>query len=116
MAQRIFGVQSTALMLSEPLTGADIRAYLSEVAQALPDFGPQHNVILVGGSLLAWMDIRESTRDVDSIVRLEEELREAIQTIATRHDLAPRWMNDDAKAFAPATLNRQSCTVLPDPF
>ena len=42
-----------------PLTGHHIRLYLSEVADAMEPIGPQHTLILVGGSLLAWHGLRE---------------------------------------------------------
>ena len=54
-------------MSARPLDGAAIRALVSEVADRLAPEGRQHVLILVGGSLLAWHDLRDSTQDVDSL-------------------------------------------------
>ncbi len=96
------------------LDGDRIRAHLAEVAAALPAGCPQHRLILVGGSLLAWHGLRDSTRDVDSVSALDVTLRKAVETVAARHGLAPRWLNDHARPFAPRTLREQDCDVLAD--
>jgi hypothetical protein len=87
-----------------PLAGAHIRAYVSEVAAELSESETQHELILVGGSLLAWHGLREATHDVDTVRGVDEELRRAVAAVAVRHGLAPRWLNDSAAAFTPATL------------
>ena len=94
------------------LDGDRIRAHLAEVAATIPRGRPQHRLILVGGSLLAWHGLRESTRDVDSVLALDATLRQAVETVAARHGLAPRWLNDHARPFAPQTLREQDCDLL----
>jgi hypothetical protein len=74
--------------------------------------GPQHTLILVGGSLLAWHGLRETTLDVDSVRRLDAELSAAAALVAKRNGLAPRWLNSSAQPFAPATLEESECEVL----
>jgi hypothetical protein len=98
----------------QPLGRAQIIALVQEVATELTPEGPQHVVVVVGGSLLAWHDLRESTVDVDSIRHLDAELVAAVAAVADRHELAPRWMNDSAAAFAPQTFAEASCDVLLD--
>lgn len=98
----------------QPLDRAEIVALLGEVAAELGDVGSRHVVIIVGGSLLAWHNLRESTVDVDSIRRIDDELAGAVEVVASRHDLAPRWMNDRAAMFTPQTLDESSCEVLLD--
>lgn len=83
------------------LDGDRIRAHLAEAAAALPAGCPQHRLVLVGGSLLAWYGLRDSTRDVDSVVAIDAILRSAVEMVAARHGLAPRWLNDHARPFAP---------------
>jgi hypothetical protein len=58
-------------MPSRPLTGAEIRALVQEVAERLESEGSQHVVIIVGGSLLAWHGLRETTEDVDCVRLLD---------------------------------------------
>lgn len=53
-------------MQGTPLTAADIRSYLLEVASTMATKGPQHRLLIVGGALLAWQGMRQSTLDVDS--------------------------------------------------
>jgi hypothetical protein len=66
------------------LDGPLIRELLAEVAAALPSSSTQHIVIVAGGSLLAWMGLRDATEDVDSIQRLDAELRDAVASVAAR--------------------------------
>ncbi len=58
-------------MTDQPLGVSEIRAYLLEVAEALPLTSPQHELVMVGGSLLAWHGMRFSTRDVDTVTRMD---------------------------------------------
>lgn len=48
------------------LDGDAIKQLVIEVANELAG-QEQRTIVVVGGSLLAWHDLRESTRDVDSI-------------------------------------------------
>lgn len=83
------------------LDGETLLAYVREVAAELPDDGQQRRIVVVGGALLAWLGLRESTRDVDSVERLDEVLVAAVEVVAGRHDLAPRWVNDAAAGYVP---------------
>src|SRR5215212_1729681 len=60
---------------------------------------------------MAWHDLRASTRDLDSATRLNVALVEAIERVASRHGLAPEWLNDAAAGFRPATLVDDDCQV-----
>lgn len=97
-----------------PLDGEEIRRYLLEVASAMSVDGPQHRILVVGGALLAWHGLRDTTLDVDSVHRVDEELRQAVQLVAKRHGLAPQWLNDSAAGFVPATLKVEDCDVILD--
>jgi hypothetical protein len=97
-----------------PLGQQQIRAYLHEVAGALGASGEQHVVVMVGGALLAWHGLRDATRDVDSVLQLDDELQQAVRTVAELHDLAPGWLNHAAAAFCPQTLTIQECDVFID--
>lgn len=97
-----------------PLDAAAIGQYVTEVAEALPVVDDRHVVVVVGGALLAWRGLREATRDVDSIRHLDDEMRVAVEQVAGRHGLAPRWLNDNAAAFVPATFTETDCDILLD--
>lgn len=96
------------------LDGHTIRALLGEVAARLADEGPQHVVVLAGGSLLAWRGLRESTRDVDSLRPLSAELAQAADEVGDAHGLGVGWLNARAAAFSPATLHVEDCAILLD--
>ena len=99
--------------MSDPLDKAAILGHLAEVAEELGPGTYQHLIIVVGGSLLALHDLRLSTFDVDSVARLEPELRAAADRVAARHGLEPgRWLNDRAAMFRPATLTPLMCGVV----
>jgi len=102
------------LASDQPLGRDQIVALVEEVAAELAPVGSQHVVIVVGGSLLAWHDLRDTTVDVDSIRRMDQELTSAVAAVGARHDLAPKWMNDSAAAFAPQTFDEAECAVLLD--
>lgn len=97
-----------------PLDAAAIEQFVTEVAEALLVVGDRHVVVVVGGALLAWRGLRAATRDVDSIRRIDDEMRVAVEHVAGRHGLAPRWLNDNAAAFVPATFVEEDCDVLLD--
>ena len=99
-------------MPEDPLTAYDIRRVLLEVANVLPTTGPRHVVIVIGGSLLAWHGLRDTTADVDSVKCLENPLRVAVAEVAKHHDLAAGCLNDFAAGFVPATLSEEECPVL----
>jgi hypothetical protein len=101
-------------MPGRPLSGPEIRGLIAEVAERLGPQGAQHVLILVGGSLLAWRGVRDTTVDVDSVRRIDEELRAAVALVALDHDLPPTWLNADAAMFIPATFDQDECEVLLD--
>jgi hypothetical protein len=70
--------------------------------------------LVVGGALLAWHGLRATTRDVDSVERLDDELKAVVKQVAARHDLAPEWLNDAAAGYLPATFEIEKCDVLFD--
>lgn len=101
-------------MPDTPLNADEILAYLREVAEALPPAGARHTIVVVGGSLLAFHGLRETTLDVDTVRRIDEELRDAVAQVAQRHDLAPNWLNDSAAPFRPRTFAEEECEALLD--
>lgn len=61
---------------------------------------------------MAWYELRESTRDIDSAIRIDDELKLAVARVAAKQGLAPRWLNDSAAGYAPSTLRESDCDVL----
>lgn len=99
---------------STPLDGGAISELIDEVIDELDQSSVQHTVIVVGGSLLAWHHLRDTTLDVDSVRPLAPEVRDAVRAVAARHELAANWLNDSAAAFAPYSLEVANCEVLRD--
>lgn len=69
-------------------SGERIRELLLEVAECLQSGRSRSTVLIVGGSLLAIQGLRLSTQDVDSSLRLDDHLRDAVQRVAKKHELA----------------------------
>jgi hypothetical protein len=93
-----------------PLDAVVIKQYVAEVAEHLQPDGERRVLVVVGGALLAWHGLRDTTRDVDSVRPLDEELKAAVAAVAERHGLAATWLNDRAASF----LREDECTVLLD--
>jgi hypothetical protein len=104
-----FGVTEHGLF-----SGDRIRELLTEVADLMTPGPPQSTVLLVGGSLLAWHGLRPSTKDVDTSVLIDEELRASVRVVAERHQLAVDWLNDHSVPWHPQTLRNEHCDVLID--
>ncbi len=100
-------------MPERPLEAHEIAAYLHEVADELADH-ERHTIVIAGGALLAFHQLRSTTADVDAIRQLPAAVRRAAQVVAQRHDLSPTWLNDSASAFRPDTLADSDCEVLVD--
>lgn len=83
------------------LDGAAILGHLREVADELPD-DVCETIVVVGGSMLAVLGLREATEDVDTVHRHSGALAAAAARVAARHDLAPGWLNSSASPWAPA--------------
>ena len=95
-----------------PLDASDIQRLVGEVADELLEEEPQRTVIIVGGALLALHGLRAATRDVDSARRLDDGLARAVARVAARHGLAPKWLNDSAAPFLPATFREDECDLI----
>ena len=88
-------------------------AALRSLADLLAARAVEHQtLIIVGGSYLALNDLRESTRDIDSVTRLQAVTKQAISEIGQQHGYANDWLNDSAAAFRPSGLRIEDCTVL----
>ncbi len=101
-------------MIRVELDGQAIRSLFGEVAARLPAGGPQHLVVLAGGSLLAWHGLRGSTPDLDTLRPQAAELAHAAEEVGAAHGLAAGWLNARAAAFIPPTLHVEDCAVLLD--
>lgn len=100
-------------MSDRPLDSSAIARYVDELADELEGKG-QRTIVVVGGALLAWHGLRDATQDVDSLVALDAALVAAVERVAARHDLAPKWLNSAAAAYVPATFEPKDCQILLD--
>jgi hypothetical protein len=98
--------------LSKPLTYPEIEAYLYEVADALGEDGENRIVVVVGGALLAYYQIRNTTTDVDSARPIDQDLAAAILEVAKRHGLDDDWVNPRGFPHRPLTLDENECEVM----
>lgn len=72
---------------------------------------PYQRLIIVGGSCLALEQLREATRDVDTVTRLGERLRSAVADVGAELGLAPTWLNDSSVPFRPTGLADEECEI-----
>ncbi len=79
------------------------------------ELGPgrhQHVLVLVGGAQMTVHGLRPSTRDLDSVRRLDAELVQAAQRVAQRRSLRQNWLNAGPLSWRPATLRDEDCEVV----
>ena len=98
--------------MSKPLTYREIEAYLYEVADVLGGDGESRIVVVVGGALLAYYQIRNTTTDVDSARLIDQDLAAAILEVAKRHGLDEDWLNPRGFPHRPLTLDENECEVM----
>jgi len=103
---------ATRSSLSKPLTYREIEEYLYEVADVLGGDGENRIVVVVGGALLAYYQIRNTTTDVDSALLIDQDLAAAILEVAKRHGLDEDWMNPRGFPHRPQTLHEEDCEVM----
>jgi hypothetical protein len=89
-----------------------LETLFDELADELDDLGLHADIVMVGGAWLLWHAQRAATRDVDSARRFDTDLSVAIQRVASRHELAQRWLNDAAAAFWPAGASHDDCEIV----
>lgn len=102
------------MAMQHGLDGDHIRQLVADLAKRLRASNAENRIIIAGGALLAWHGLRESTHDVDSLTYLDGDIQHAIRDVAADHDLAPNWLNHNARPFTPATLESDTCGLLFD--
>lgn len=96
---------STPRAPKEGMNADEIRSNLEALAQELGATGNEVSVVIVGGALMAFRNLRESTIDIDTVSSINPELRKAIKRVAVSRELPEHWLNQSAMAFVPNTLN-----------
>jgi hypothetical protein len=98
---------------SEPIgLRSDLEQLFEELADELSPSGAIVDIVMVGGGWLLWHAARAATRDVDSARRLAPDVATAVQTVASRHDLADDWLNDRAAGFWPTNASIDECVTV----
>jgi len=89
------------------LTLDEIRQLLTEVGSRLQDRGVTAEVLVLGGAAVAMLyNQRRVTADVDVAVRgARETLMEVAKELATERGLPPEWLNSNASAWLPPTID-----------
>jgi hypothetical protein len=88
---------------------------LGAVASRLEEQGAEPGVlIIVGGSFMALHDLREATRDIDTVTRITAAIRDALNAVAAEHGFEADWLNDRATMHVPQGLIEEACDVLLD--
>jgi len=95
---------STQPALKGGMNADEIRGNLEALAEELGTSGEEFSIVIVGGALMAFRNLRESTTDIDTVSHIGSELSAAISKVARSRHLPEHWLNQSAKAFAPNTL------------
>jgi len=78
----------------------DILKYLKEINKKLSERGKYGEVMLCGGAVLTLMyEARNSTFDIDAILKPRDDLKEIIDEISLENNLTSQWLNDDVSIF-----------------
>ena len=74
----------------------------------------KQEIVIVGGSSLALMGLRESTRDIDLVTEIDDLLMTAIVEVANAFQIPESWMNNSARFFAPRNTTLDRCSIFLD--
>lgn len=74
----------------------------------------KQEIVIVGGSSLALMGLRESTRDIDLVTAIDDSLLAAIIQVANAFQISENWMNNSARFFAPRNTSLDHCAIFLD--
>jgi hypothetical protein len=73
---------------------------LAELGDEMQARGQRAEMFIVGGAAMALaFDARRATRDIDAVFVPKAAVYEAAGAVASRHALAPDWLNDAVKGF-----------------
>lgn len=90
---------------SQPLDGPTLLRYVNEVANELPDDDEHRRLVVVGGALLAWSELRDATRDIDCAEPLDQPLRSAFQRTSEAVDAFHRaYPHEEPDLHLPAWI------------
>ena len=71
----------------------------------------RRTIVVVGGSSLALMGLRESTSDVDVISKIDADFEIAIGYVSVAENLSLKWLNSSAGAFVPQDFDNSRCSL-----
>lgn len=90
-----------------------ILGLLDDVAMRLERAGHERlELVVVGVAFMALYALRATTADIDTITRLDDEVRSTVEAVAVERGLRPDWLNDRAAGFAPVGLATADCETL----
>ena len=73
---------------------------LKELEKLLGAKGIEGEIFMVGGAVMSLVyNNRQTTKDIDAIFAPKQEIFEAIEIIAQKHNLPIDWLNDGVKGF-----------------
>jgi len=99
----------------DALTSDFIRTMLVVLNEQLDTLGSaQQTIVIVGGSCLALMGLRDATHDVDLVSQIDETLQIAIRDTALVEGLEMSWMNSSAMAFMAEDFEQSRCSLIMD--
>lgn len=101
----------------QPLTTAEMRAALREVAERLERAGVQGRLYVTGGAAMALAyDADRLTRDIDAAITYgHNEVIAAVRAVAAARGWPSTWLNEQATAYMPQTPDRRSQVVFDHP-
>ena len=101
----------------EPLSAAELRAALTDVAGRLERAGTQARLYLAGGGAMALAyDADRLTRDLDVAVEGSHgDLFAAVRAVARERGWPATWLNEQATSYLPPTDDAHSTVVFDHP-
>jgi|TergutMp193P3_1026864.scaffolds.fasta_scaffold07394_8 hypothetical protein len=88
----------------EKITKDNIDKYLKELSKEYKKINPGNNktriVIVGGGVVLLKHNFRKTTEDIDATIYSTDDMLEAIDKIAKKYSLSPKWINTDFEESA----------------
>ena len=105
-------------MSSDAFTRENLDTYLKDLAKEFRKRNgtamPAEIILIGGAAVLLNYGFRDSTTDIDAIIRASSSMKDAINHVGDKHSLPNGWLNADfmrTGSYSPKLIDRDELTM-----